>query len=573
MPSPPRQLTLQTALLIGVLFLANLVGDSYFFRVDLTKEKRYSLSDFSKRTADTLDRILTAKVYLEGEFPAPIKRFRDAVKTTLIEMKVYADENIQYQFIDPSNNTDLIRSFAERGVQPIPVNIRESETETGQKFIYPVVILTYNGKDELVDLFKGAGMPGGEINLLKAEAELEYKLVSAIRRLMREKKQLVGLLNGQGEYTPNEIAEWVSELKNFYTVLDINVKHGDPIPATKKDMPDSLKDKIKGEGIDVLIVTQPDTAFTEREKYEIDQFLMRGGKILWVLDQQNVNIQNGPSLSSLRKLNLDDLFMNYGFKINYDLVQDRAMRGSLDVVVGMNNGPVFKSFPYLYYPMVQIFMKPPEYKDLNHPVCKNLDAVLMRYANSIDTLKRQGVQHQVIMTSSPLSRAMKGQIFMDLNEILGNPPPADVFRNKGNKILGLCTEGIFKSVFVGRQQPTDTATPVPSPPVFLSENVYPTKMIILADGDLPLGNEVRMRREYIPLDNKTLLMNCVDYLAGEGSMTEIRAKDVKRRELDREKIKNNKVLIQAGNVAAPVILLLLFGMIRYYVRKQRYRKK
>ncbi len=561
-----RSRWIQTILWLLILLFVNLLAENFFYRIDLTAEKRYSLSPFSIRTADTLDRILTVKVYLEGEFPPPIKRFRDAIETMLQELKVYAGDRIQYQFIDPAENIELLQAFANRGIQPVPINVRNSELEQSQKYMLPVAVFTYNGQDEYIDLLKGATMPTGEVSTLKAEAELEYKIIAAIRRLLRGKKKIIAILQGHGEPTLDQLKELVTELKQFYLVNTVSVKNGDPIPATKADMPDSLKAQIKGEGVDVLLVLQPDSAFTEREKYEIDQFIMRGGKVLWCFDQQRVNLQNGPStLSQLRQLNLDDLCMNYGFKVNTDLIQDRSC-GFLDVVQGFHNGPVWRSMPWCYYPKVQFFP--------DHPVTKNLDVVLMRYASSIDTLPRSGIKAEVLMVSSPLSRSQKGVIAIDLNELMTSPPPPEVLRGKGLRPLGVLLSGTFNSNFIGREVQTDSFAPQPATARFLPRTPYPNRMIVLSDGALVLGNDTRGRKDpFMPFDNKQLIMNCIDYLAGDLSMTEIRSKDIQFRSLDREKVRPNILNIQILNIAVPVLMVIVFGVIRYYQRRARYGKK
>jgi gliding-associated putative ABC transporter substrate-binding component GldG len=503
---------------------------------------------------------------LEGEFPPPIKRFRDAIETMLQELKVYAGDRIQYQFIDPAENIELLQAFAGRGIQPVPINVRNSELEQSQKYMLPVAVLTYNGQDEYIDLLKGATMPTGEVSTLKAEAELEYKIIAAIRRLLRGKKKIVAILQGHGEPTLDQLKELVTELKQFYLVNTVTVKNGDPIPATKAAMPDSLKVQIKGEGVDVLLVLQPDSAFTEREKYEIDQFIMRGGKVLWCFDQQRVNLQNGPAtLSQPRQLNLDDLCMNYGFKVNTDLIQDRSC-GFLDVVQGFHNGPVWRSMPWCYYPKVQFFP--------DHPVTKNLDVVLMRYASSIDTLPRSGITAEVLMVSSPLSRAQKGVIAIDLNELMTSPPPPEVLRGKGLRPLGVLLSGTFNSNFIGRELQTDSFAPQPATARFLPRTPYPNRMIVLSDGALVLGNDARGRKDpFMPFDNKQLILNCIDYLAGDLSMTEIRSKDIQFRSLDREKVRPNILNIQILNIAVPVLMVIVFGIIRYYQRRARYGKK
>ena len=554
-----RQLWIQFSIISGIIIFLNLLSDQFFFRIDLTEEKRYSLSPVSHRTVDSLQRIITVKIYLDGKLPAPIKRYADAVRTTLLELKASANDQIQFRFEDPTENPSLQKLFQDKGIMPIPVNVKTAN-ETSKTYIFPVASLTCNGKEEFIDLFKGCSYPNGQIDLLKAEQSIEYKFITAIQRIITQNPRVVGILRGQKQYSADKTAELVTEIKQFYTVLDITLKDSVEIPASKKFLPKEIQETLRGEGIDVLLVTQPDTAFTEREKYELDQYIMRGGRILWILDVQKVDLKNGPTLSMFRNLNLDDFFPNYGLKINYDLVQDISC-GMLDVVQGFNNGPVWSAEKWLYYPMI--------YEQTDHPVCKNVDALLFRYANSIDTLPRANVKHEVLVRSSEFSRTVQGQVYVDINELLNNPPPISTFKNNGRRILASAVSGNFKSLFTGRSAPTDAQYPRAPMATFLEMNRFPTKMVLIADGQMALGNDYRGRIEFMPFDNKTFLMNCIDYLMENEALTEVRAKDLKIRTLDKEKVKENVLLIQILNVVMPVVLVILYGILRFYLRRKQ----
>ncbi|MCS7074370.1 MAG: Gldg family protein, partial [Bacteroidia bacterium] len=381
-----------------------------------------------------------------------------------------------------------------------------------------------------------------------------------IQRITTQNPRVVGILRGKKEYSADKIAELLTEIKLFYTVLDITLKDSVEIPSSKKFLPKEIQETLRGEGIDVLLVIQPDTAFSEREKYELDQYIMRGGRILWVLDNQKVDLKNGPTLSMFRNLNLDDFFPNYGLKLNYDLVQDISC-GMIDVIQGFNNGPVWSAEKWLYYPMI--------YEQTDHPVCKNVDALLFRYANSIDTLPRPNIRHEVLVRSSQFSRTVQGQVYIDINELLNNPPPISTFKNSGRKILAAAVSGQFRSLFSGREVPTDKLYPHQPKSIFLEQNKIPTKLILVADGQMALGNDYRGRIEFMPFDNKTFLINCIDYLMEKEALTELRAKDLKIRTLDKEKVKENVLLIQIINVVLPVVLVIGFGLVRFYVRKKR----
>ncbi|MCZ2355353.1 MAG: gliding motility-associated ABC transporter substrate-binding protein GldG [Bacteroidia bacterium] len=555
---------IQLFLIVAILITLNLISSGFFYRWDLTAERRYSISQVSQQTADSLESVLTVKVYLEGDFPAPLKRFADAVRTTLIELKVYAGSNLQYKFINPGKNPDLMKLFNEHGISPLPVNVRTSEMESSRQYVFPVAVVSYQGKDEYVDLIKGSSFPNGQVDLIRAEQDIEYKLVSAIKRLMTTEPRIVGLLRGQREFNRNVMAEWIQEMSQFYTILDVRADSGQSIAPSKRFLPDTIAQKLAGRGVDVLVVAQPDTAFSERTKYEIDQYLMRGGRILWIVDQEKVDVSNGPSLSIMRQLNLDDLFFKYGFKINYDLVQDVSC-GRLDVIRGFNDGPVWSSEKWLYYPAV--------YNLPDHPINRNIDGLLLRYVSTIDTIPRNGVKFTPFVFTSAYSRTLNGNVMIDLNKELTNPPPVEVFRYKGNKVVGLQLDGKFESLFAGRTPPVDTKAPNPPTAKFIAQNIFPTEMLVVSDGQIALPEDYRGRPGTMPLDNKTFLMNCLDLLMGNQAITQIRAKEVSIKQLHKETVVQNKILIQLLNVLFPVILILLFGIARHQLRVRENQKK
>lgn len=551
---------IKSLITLTILVVINLIADQVFYRWDLTKEKRNSISDLNIQTMQNLQKMVTVKVYLEGDFPPTLERLSNAIRNILYEMETYAEGNLQFTFIDPSDNKPLQKQFQERGLVPIPLNIKEEDIEA-RKYIYPFIVIHSGDREEWLDIFKNAYYPNGMANLVKAETDIEYKLVSAIRRITAEYRPTVGFLTGHNEIPLKKMPELISELKNSYDIYEVNVKYGNAIPPSFLGLPDSLRKKYEGRtGLDVLLVVQPDSAFSEREKYEIDQYLMMGGKIIWLLDQNRVILDKQQTLSQPRELQLDDLFFKYGFKVNYDLVQDMTC-GKIHLIADVNKqGGQFQSLNWIYYPMAVRFAE--------HPVTRNVDAVLFRYSSTIDTLPRAGLKFTPLVLSSPLSRALGGNVMIDINEHT-KPMPQNIFYNKGNKILGLLIQGQFQSLFEGREAPTDAfAKEKPTAP-FLSKNKVETAMIVLSDGQL-VEKDDHPYVPYMPVDNKTLIQNAIDFLMGDEAITMIRAKEVEIRRLSKKAGKDHKLYIQVFNLLTPVILIVVFGVIRYYWRKKRF---
>lgn len=547
MKGATRQLTVQLAIAILIVFFLNLLGGRFFTRFDLTEEGRYSLTDLSRETMDSLDYPVFIRVYMEGDLPTDFKRLQDGIRTTLMELKVYSNDNLDFEFVDPNQNPELANQFMQAGISPMPVQVRVSATETKQVYIFPIGIVKYKDEEEIIDFVKGAYLAyERRIDFDKAEQDLEYKIVSAIRRLKQENKKLLGVLRGHGEISEVLMSDLFNDLDDFYHIVPIETKNGEAISPS----------------VNVLMVLQPDSALSERDKYEIDQYIMRGGNVLWALDYQVVNMdlyERRSTMTQFRELNLDDMFLRYGFKINYDLIQDVSCE-QIKVVQQTQYGPQFSSRPWLFHPVVYQF---PE-----HPVTRNVDAVLLRNVSTIDTIHQDGVKKTLILESSDMSRTVEGQQFIDVDKMVSDPPPKQLF-NKPHRIMGMLLEGNFQSVFTGREQPTDALAPQKPSATFLPASGLPGKQMVISDGDLFEGESHNGKVGRLPFDNKSFLINLIEYLSGERSLTEIRSKDIQARRLDVDKVVGSETMIQILNIGGPVLLVLAFGIIRATLRRRR----
>jgi ABC-2 type transport system permease protein len=485
-------------------------------------------------------------------------------------MQQYSNGNLDFEFIDPSNNKELAQSLAKQGFPSIPVTVQTSATETENKQLFPYALMRYRDKEQYIDLLKGAAFPNGQIDFIKAESDLEYKLVSPMRNLIREQKGVVAILQGHGEPPIEEMGEWITAIQNGYEVFtyDMHKNAGNALAPTltpekmaeiNKDVPDNLKFR---RGIDVVVIAQPQKPFTEREKYELDQYLMRGGSIFWLMNQQNVDMdmyEKRSTLTQLRELNLDDMFLKYGFKLNYNLIQDLSCEKTEFFQEGPEGGK-FSSAPWIFFPLA--FTLP------QHPISRNVDQVLMRYVSSIDTFSQKDVKKSVFLTSSAASRTVDGQQFIDLSKYLSEKPPVALFK-KGNRITGLLVEGFFTSLFANREAPLDSlATKAPTA-TFGARSGVSGKIVMLSDGEFFKGQNFRGKRGYIPYDNKAMLMNVIDYLAGDDALTNIRSKDVEVRTMDKKILKESAGLVRALNLILPILTIVLFGLLRFYLRKRK----
>ncbi len=549
------QANVQGLLTIAVLIVLNLIASAFFLRIDLTKEKRYSLSEVSIQTVDSLQYPMYVTVFLEGDFPPNIREFQDALETNLQELSQYSHGNLNFEFVDPSNNRELLKDFQSKGFDPVPVKVRVNATETKMQLMWPLAVFRYREREQYVDLLRGATLPDNSVDFPQAESDLEYKVVSTMRNLTRERRGIVGLLRGHGEWNNEEVNELGAELANSYNLVDYN-----------------QRGKYAGEAISpeisVMLILQPKGAFSERDKYELDQYLMRGGRLLFVLSPEVVDMdmfQKRSTLTDLRDWNLDDLFLKYGFKVNYDLVQD-FVNESTDVFIESGSGGTFASQKWPFYPLVRSFPR--------LPMTRNVEGVLLRYPSSIDTLHRPFISHSVFLTTSPRSRKLDGRQFIDLNEVMQSPPPQSLY-NKGPQIVGDVAEGLFTSLFTGRQAPVDSFAPQPPTVMFGQQNnpLAPGAVAIISDGNFVRPRFFRGDYTYMPYDNKALVLNLVDYLAGDEALTRIRSKEVVVRSLDQEKIHDHSSLLRYLNLLLPVVLVVAFGFIRAWWRKRKNERK
>lgn len=556
---------LQFLTLLAALGLLHLLGQRYFVRVDLTAEKRYTLSTGTEKLLAQLPQAVYVTVYLEGDFPYPIQRYRQAIATLLAEMRARTPKPINFTFVNPAKNPQLLQNFKQRGIQPIPINVRVSQTETRRQYMYPIAAIQSGQREVWVDLVKGNLYPTGEINLLEAEQEVEYKLAAALRQIVVfNEKPLLGILEGHGEYRLEQMPQLRAELERFYRLLPVRVREGQALAPAKAYLPDSLQKRLTGDGYAAILILGPDSAFTEREKYELEQYLLRGGRLLWLLDHHRINLTESAALTQLRELSLDDLFFRWGWRPGYDLVQDLSC-GYIEVIRGYYNGPLWGAEKWLYYPIVYIF--PP------HPITRTVDAVLYRYGGSVDTLSRPGLQHTLLALTSPLSRSVKGTQIIDINLTLKNPPSPEGFRGKGFRPVAVLTEGIFASVFADREPPTDSYAPQPPTARFLPRSGLPGKALWITDGELALPAEAQGKAaDYVPLDNLTFLLNCIDYLTGEIALTQVRSRSVQLRKLDPALVRAHTLAIQAFNLGLPLLLMGAFGVGLYFWRRYRYQK-
>ncbi|MCS7078192.1 MAG: Gldg family protein [Bacteroidia bacterium] len=533
-----------TIIIVSILFLINILISRWVFRIDLTQEKRFTLSASTKKLVRELKDPVYFKIYLESKnFPTDIQHYRNSIKYHLDVLKAYAGSNIQYQFVDPSENKDLQIRLAKEGMIDSYIDQKDELSAPTPVNYFPALSATYRGREVFYKLVKGQGKRSEK--MLNAEQNLEYDFSAVIKMLQNDSKPQIAFLRGQGELEFKYMQDLKNMLRENYDISEVDLRTGNPIPLT----------------VSALIVMKPQYKFSERVKYEIDQYLMNGGNIIWCIDPIAADFSNNDSLAFSLNLNLKDMFLKYGFRINENLVQD--LRSCGKIFLTPRNGTEPTAVPVTYYPKIVLFP--------NHPTVSNLVVVNTFFASSVDTVNHDpDVRKTPVLITSPYSRAKGQPIIITIQKALQPPTPDELKQFTTSKIIGLALEGKFSSVFENRQPPLDSLAKNPPKANMLTKGKY-ARMLVIGDGDIVLNKPLpNGTMQPVPKDNLMLIKNTLDWMTLDEEMIALRGKMVRIRLLDTAKIKKNKTLIQVSNVVLPILMVILLGIGYHQVRKKRF---
>lgn len=546
----------------AIILLLNFIGSYAFRRFDLTSEKRYTLASSTKELLKSIDDQIYLKVYLSGDFNPDFTRLRNETREILNEFRAYSDNQINYEFITPGEGLtpvetqNLEKQLYEKGIVPEDVTTRGKD-KTTQARIWPGAIVTYKGKETVWQIFnrQSTGVDG-ETSVNNSVEELEYSLTNAIRKLQRTKRAEVTFLQGHAEADTIRQYSFMYALSEYYRVNTLNITAGHELSALK--------------GTDLLVITQPDTVFPDKHLYVIDQFIMNGGKVLWLIDPVQTNmdsLRNGFTMGLNRPLGIEEMLYKYGVRLNSNLVQD-LRSGFWKINVGYQNGqPNWQLFPWLYSPLVL--------PTTDHPIVKNLDLIKFDFASTLDTIKSaRGIKKTILLTSSKYTRTVPSPARISLAMVKIRQRESQFINSY--QPLACLLEGEFNS-FVENRLPSALLNDTAFKHI---DHGKKTKMIVVADGDIAINDFNRNNGQVFPLGfdrntrqifaNRTFLLNCVNYLLDDEGLLQLRAREVKLRLLDKKKINTQRHKWQFINVALPIIAIIVLGLMQYYLRKRRY---
>lgn len=564
--------------IVAIIILLNYVLSFFFGRFDLTEDKRYSLSENTIALLEDDERMkdrVYLKIYLDGGLPADIKKIRNSIREKLDEFKVYAGDKIQYEFIDPNGeddedyNIEVQKNIYSEGISPTDIQIAQSG-KVEVKTIWPGALIDYKGTTvDQIQFFNKRLIASNEDARGLADRtinNLEYKLISAIRRVTADDKQTIGFLQGHDELDEWQTADVRQGLDRYYLVEDVEING--QIGAL--------------DNVDALVVAQPKKPFNEKDKFVIDQFIMNGGRVLWFIDPLEINRDSlyyrGETYGISANLNIEkDMLYKYGARLNNNTLIDKDC------------GPIYiPGHPlgivdWYFYPLLQ---------RTDHPITKNIDPIKSEYASTVEIVNQgdADVQKTVLLKSSGNSLAFKSPVRINYSIVDVEPN----FNENGETDLpvALMMEGRFTSAFENRLTQEFTASP-DFKTRFKSDS---TKMLVVSDGDI-IRNEVETkvidgetRYRAIPLNvdvfgvqnpnrtskyiygNRDFVLNCIDYMMDDNSLIDVRAKTITLRVLDTQKAYEEKSFWKILNIGFPLLCIFILGLVQFFWRKKKFAK-
>lgn len=541
-------------ILIFILLLG--VFGIFKFRIDLTKEKRYTLSENTVKILESVKKPLTVDVYLEGDFPASFRQLQNETKFMLEEFR-RINPKIDFKFIDPIKTKMSQDTLMAMGMQP-SVLPDMKDGKISQIVLFPYAVLKYNNQGTSIPLIISQQGLSSADQLTKSIENLEYNLVSNIKNLVDDKSKTIGILINQDELRPDEFRGFMDMALENYKAFPIIPKNGkeitlDDVPALKKT--------------NALVIAKPRKAFTDGEKVILDQYIMNGGKTLWMIDAVNAEMD---TLTRSKKImaypvdiNMTDFFFNYGIRINPALTKDLEKFALLRLVTGEINGnPQYMSLPWPYFPL--------GITENDNPVTKNINPVKFEFPTSIDTLGRPGIKTQVLYESSRKTLQKQVPNFVELKEIASVDSLGMMEKPSTPKIFAVALEGKFRSAYAARSEKSEY-------PGFKAQSPE-NKMIVIADGDvgrngiykgepLPLGVDMLTNQQY---GNEQFLRNALDFLLDDSNLMQLRNRNIESRLLDQQRISETKSSWQWLNLLLPVVILGLLGGLFFWLKKRKF---
>lgn len=550
------------AVLIIGLILFNIIGNYFYKRFDLTQDKRFTLSEEAKKIVDEIDSPIVVDVFLKGNFPPEFRRLQSETEQLLDEFSAY-NSNIKFEFVNPTEkgNEAFQSQFEKFGLIPAQVSVTENGKQSTE-LVYPWALAHHDGKSVKIGLLKNQLGATSEERVNSSLQNLQYAFADAFKKIATQKSKKIAVLKGNGEYDDRYIADFFATLREYYFIAPFTLDSiaSNPIKTLK-----AL------EGFDLIVAAQPTETFSDAEKYVLDQYIMNGGKSLWLLDatQMQLDTISGKTFAFGRDLNLNDFFFKYGIRINPNLVKD-VYSAPIVLASGDEREAQYNRYPWFFSPLSS--------SANNHPIVSNIEAVKFDYASAIDTLPND-IKKTVLLSTSPITKIVGLPFPIDFEEeipknlqIVNEGPNPNEY-NAGEIPLAVLLEGKFTSAFKNRVKPLKLAGELKN-----IDDGKDSKMVVISDSDV-IKNQMQGNR---PLElgfdkmtnsfygNKEFLLNTVNYLLDDSGLINIRTRQIAVPFLDPQKTVEQRTKWQALNLLLPLGLLVIFGIGFIFYRKRKY---
>jgi len=548
---------------VALTIVLNLAGHFVFKRFDLTADKRYTLSQTSLNIVSEVKEPLYIDVFLEGEFPGEFKKLQTETQQLLEEFKSN-NSNVIFQFVNPLEKEEekdsIMQSFIQRGLTPVNVTVNNKGQQT-QEVVFPWAIATYGNRSVKVPLLKNMMGASTAEKVVSSVQHLEYAFANAINTVSKSKQKKVVIINGNGELQDRYIADFIKSVRDNYFIAPFTL---DSVSKTPVQTLEHLKK------YDLAIIAKPTEAFSDEEKQVLDQYVVNGGKTIWLIDQVNMEMdslynESGTNLAFPRDLNLNDMFFKYGIRLHPDLIKDLLATPIILETGEPGSGTQKVKLPWYLSPMIYTS------QNENNPIVTNLDGIKFQFSSPIEPLKND-IKKTILLQSSQYSKLIGTPTEVSLRMASEELGPKD-FAGSGNYPVAVLLEGKFHSVYENRVLPFKDAS--------FKNTGKESKMIVISDGDViknqldKNGREVELgldQRTGVLYSNKEFMLNCVNYLLDDNGLINIRSKEVDLPLLDKEKVYQSYTQSQVITVAVPIGILLLFGIMFTFLRKRKYSK-
>ncbi len=563
-----RQNLIELTFLVIIIILLNVISPYLSFRLDLTSEKRFTLNNSTKKILSDVDDVIYLKVYLDGEMPPGFKRLQNSLKEMLDEFRVYAKDNLQYEFInldevkDKKEKNNIYKQLYQQGLDPVNVYNKDDKGTNTQQILFPGAIMSFKNKELPINFLDQSINKTPEENLNNSVQDLEYNLINTLHKLQTSHTKTIAFIEGHGEWSADNVADLMIALSQNYVIKRVTINK-----------------QLKAlDTYDAIVIAHPDSIFNKYDLFIIDQYIMKGGKVLWVVDgtsatMDSLSFSNTTiALDRVDNNNIGKMLFHYGIRVNANLIQDLQCAYIPVNVAVAGTPPRFEPRPWYYSPLTVPVN--------SNPISRNLNLIKGEFTSSIDTVGDDpNIKKTVLITTSKYSRLTNAPVQVDLS-IVDKKPDAKLFSLSYIPVAAI-VEGKFRSFFEFHLEPEFENNKL----IHFIKESNPTKMIVVGDADMIRNQTRKVEGKVVPYPlgfdrysgetygNKNFFLNAINYLLDDDGLINTRSREIKLRMLDKTYIDENYSFIKVLNLVLPLLILAVFGIFYFFLTRRKFKIK